>query len=139
MQRTEEQHSINTALAALDAAPLSRKAAMLLVLLIDAEIDRQFAASGEGDVLLFRERLAAGSKPLALVMALAAMREDEPNLVLEAVEVPLENYPALSEADYMVSLYNGGTVPRVLIAAGAARHDALATLRAAVAALFGER
>ena len=111
-----EHHSIDTALAAFRAAPLSRKKAMLLVLLIDAEIDRAFAASGEDDPLAYRARRAAASPALALVMDLAAMREGGPTLVVEPVEIPLATYHTLSEADYMVSLYNKNTVPRVLVA-----------------------
>jgi hypothetical protein len=130
----KEQHSIKSALAALEAAPLSRKAAMLLALLIDREIDRRFAASGEGDVLVYRARMAAADA-LALVLELVALREGGARLVLEPVAVPVADYPKLSEADYMVSLYNGATVPRVLIAVGTERHDAVMVLREAVAAL----
>jgi hypothetical protein len=133
-----EHHSITTALAALEAAPMSRRRAMLLALLIDAEIDRRLAAGG--DILAHRATLAAGDPTLALVMTLAALREDGPRLVLEPVEVPLADYPALSEAEYMVSLYNHASVPRVLIALpDGGRLDALETLRAAVAALGLER
>jgi hypothetical protein len=135
-----EHHSITTALAAAEAAPMSRKAAMLLALLLDAEIDRRFTTSGADDLLVYRAALAAQSSSLALVMNLAAMRDGGPRLVLEPVDIPPADYPALSEPDYMVSLYNNATVPRVLIALpGAERRDALETLRAAVAALGPER
>jgi hypothetical protein len=132
-----EPRSITTAFAALEAAPMSRKRAMLAVLLIDAEIDRRLAAGG--DILTHRAALAAREPALALVMELAAMREAGPRLVLEPVEVPPADYPGLSEAEYMVSLYNNATVPRVRVAlVDGSRHDALAALRAAVAALGPE-
>ena len=99
---------------------------MLAALLIDAEADR---LAGDGDVLAFRSGLAAKSEALALVFAVAG-RELE--LVTEAVEVPLADYPRLSEADFMVSLYNQHSVQRVRIARGEQRWDVHAVLREAV-------
>lgn len=98
------------------AAPLSRKRAMLVAGLIDAYADRMFAASGEDDVLAFRAGLAARSKALALVFGVWAMREGGPQLVTEAVTVPLDEYSKLGVEDFMVSLYNAHTVQRVRIA-----------------------
>ncbi len=121
------------ALAACAAAPLSRKAAMRAVLAIDAEIDRR--ASG-ADLLAARAALAAAHPALALVMALADMRAGGPQFVLAQIGLPPAAYAGLGEADYMVALYNGATVPRVLVAMpDGTRHDALALLRDAVAAL----
>ena len=126
-----ERSSIAAALAALDAAPLSRKKAMLLVLLIDAAI-----GAGAEDLLAHRAAVAAGDADLAAVMALAAMRVDGPRLAVEAARVTAAESGALSEADYMVSLYNGGTVQRVKIAwPDGRREDALGVLRRAAAAL----
>ena len=119
-------------LAAARAAPLSAKRALLVALLIDAYVDRMFAASGEDDLLAFRTRLGGASDALGLAMAVASRRLE---LVTKAVEVPLADYPRLSEADFMVSLYNQHTVPRVLIAQGDARLDVQEVLEAAVAAL----
>jgi hypothetical protein len=104
------------AVAAARAAPLSKKKAWLAALLIDQAADALFAAKlgGQGeDILAFREGLAKHSEPLALVFALAARELD---LVTEAVEVPVRDYPNLGVEDFMVSLYNGRTVQRVLIA-----------------------
>ncbi len=127
-----EHHSIPTALAALEAAPLSRKKAMLLALLIDAEIDHRAG----GDPLAARAALAYASPALAIVMDLAAMREASPVLVLEPVTITADEAKTLREADYMVSLYNSATVQRVRIAwADGRREDALTLLRQAVAAL----
>ena len=124
-----EHPSISAALAAFEASPLSRKKAMLLALLIDAAIE-------QGGDPLAQRAVAAAHPALATVMELAAMREAGPSLVLEAVTVTAAEAASLREADYMVSLYNGATVQRVLIAwPDGRRTDALALLRQAVAAL----
>jgi hypothetical protein len=104
------------AVTAARAAPLSAKRAWLAALLIDQAADALFTTrhGGQGeDILAFRETLATQSEPLALVFALAARELD---LVTEAVEVPARDYPSLGVEDFMVSLYNGRTVQRVLIA-----------------------
>lgn len=131
----DEGHSIASALAAFAAHPLSRKRAMLAALLIDAELDRRLAVAG-GDILATRAALAARAPALALVMGLASLGENGPRLVLDAVDVTPQEYPALSEGDYMVSLYNDATVPRVRLAApDGSRHDALALFHDALAEL----
>lgn len=124
---------LTDALAASEAAPLSAKKAMLVVLLADAYADR-LAGPGD-DVLAFRAGLAAKSEALALLFELAAMRDGGPRLVTEAVEVPLADYPALKVEDFMVSLYNQHSVQRVRVAVGDAHHDVHEVLRAAVAQL----
>ena len=130
MPHAPEQHSIASTLAALEASPLSRKKAMLLVLLIDAAVDD--ARPGLADVLAHRQAVASKSPALALVMELAAMRGDGPRLVIEAVKAA-----PLSEAEYMVSVYNSATVPRLMIAREGAVSEALPVLRQAVADLVG--
>ena len=126
-----EYASIRAALGALEAAPLSRKKAMLLVLLLDEAI-----GAGADDPLARRAEVAAAHPALATVMELAAMRETGPRLVLEPVAVDAAEAAALREADYMVSLYNGATVQRLRIAwADARRADALDLLRQAAPAL----
>ena len=114
---------------------------MLAALLIDAEVDRQFAAAGSGgdrDLLEWRAGIARNSKALRLVLGLAALRPDGARLVTEAVEVPIADYPQLPVADFMVSLYNDHTVQRVLIAMpDGSRHDVHAVLAEALAALTG--
>jgi hypothetical protein len=83
-------------------------------MLIDAFADRLFAAGrGGDDILDYRASLAARSPALAAVFAVAA---DRAQLLTEAVEVPLADYPRLDIADFMVSLYNDHTVQRVRIA-----------------------
>ncbi len=123
----------SSAVAAARAAPLSRKAAMLAVLLLDAAID---ARSGAGDVVAFRRAAGRQNEALGLVLALAAMRDTGPRLVVEPVPVPPADYPQLAVEDYMVSLYNDRTVPRVLVAMpDGSRRDVHALLAEALAAL----
>ena len=122
------------AVAAARAAPLSARKALLAALLVDAVADAHFAAEAKGgDILAFRESLAAGSDALALVFALAARRAD---LVTEAVTVPLADYGQLSVEDFMVSLYNANTVQRIRIVTPDGRrvdvHDVLAAALAAL-------
>ncbi|GGA64117.1 hypothetical protein GCM10011490_13480 [Pseudoclavibacter endophyticus] len=123
---------VRVALAGLDAAPLSRKRAMLLAMLVDAEVDRR----ATGDLLAHRRVVAAKEPALATAMEVAAMREHGPRLATETVPADGADPQALSEADYMVSLYNAGTVQRMRIVwPDGARADAVETLRHAVAAL----
>lgn len=121
-------------LVAARTTPLSSRQALLVAMLIDAYADRLFAAQSEADdILSFRAGLAGGSPALALVFDLAAGRA---RLVTEAVKVPVADYGALSVQDFMVSLYNGHTVQRVLaMGADGARHDVHRVLREAVGAL----
>src|SRR5690349_20034604 len=119
MPRAQVQPSINAALASLEASPLSRKKAMLLVLLIDAAIDD--ARPAGADILAHRDTIAATHPALALVMELAAMR-DSPRLAIEPRDTA---DAALTEPDYMVSLYNSGTLPRLLIRTTTSVNEAL--------------
>ena len=132
--------AIATARAAVEAArasPQSRKKAMLAALLIDAAVDALFEMCGESDVLAFRADVCARAPQLRPVLDLAAI--DGTSLVLEPVEVDIRDYPALGVEDFMVSLYNGRTVPRVLIATPDARRiDVHEALSAALAALEAE-
>lgn len=110
---------------------------MLVAALIDAYVDRQFAALPEpDDILEFRAGLAVRSPALALVFALCAGREGGPRPVLEAVAVPIADYGTLSVEDFMVSLYNNHSVQRLrLVLPDGTRLDMLATLGEAIAAL----
>ena len=104
-------------------------------MLVDAFADRLAAASG-GDILEFRAQLADRSADLALLLDVASLRDGGPRLLIEAVEVPLADYPTLSAAEFMVSLYNAHTVQRVLIALpDGSRRQVHDVLRAAVDAL----
>lgn len=128
--------SLDAVMAAALAAPLSRKRAMLVALMVDAALDEAFArrAGGGDDILAFRDEVAGRSVDLQLVLELAALRPDGPQLVLEAVEIPLADYGSLRVEDFMVSLYNHNTVQRVRIA-GRDAHEVLAGAIAAVRAL----
>ncbi len=117
-------------------APLSRRKAMLAALLLDEVVDELFEGSRATDILAFRAGLAAGAPALALLLDLCAMRDDGPRLVLEPVEIPLADYAGLDVQDFMVSLYNGHTVQRVLVALpDGTRHDFQAVLAEARTAL----
>jgi hypothetical protein len=121
----------------LQAAPLSMRKAMLVAALIDAYVDRLFAAQAEPeDILEFRAALAASNSALRMVFDLCAQRSNGPRLVLEAVQVPIRDYGALSVEDFMVSLYNDHSVQRLrLVLPDGTRTDMLETLREAMAGL----
>jgi hypothetical protein len=121
----------------LQAAPLSMRKAMLVAALIDAYADRLFAAqAAPDDILEFRAGLAARNSALRMVFELCAQRSNGPRLVLEAVQVPIRDYGALSVEDFMVSLYNDHSVQRLrLVLSDGTRTDMLETLGEAMAAL----
>ena len=118
------------------AAPLSRRKAMLVAALVDAYVDRLFAADPDADdILVYRTKLGAAAPALGLILALGAGR-DGVRLVTEAVSVPLADYGALDVEDFMVSLYNDHSVPRLLLALpDGGRRDMLEVLEEAIAAL----
>jgi hypothetical protein len=128
----------SAAVAAARAAPLSVKKAWLAALLVDAAADALFAARHRGrgeDILAFRAGLAAQCAALGLVFGVAGRTLQ---LVTEAVEVPVRAYPKLGVEDFMVSLYNGQTVPRVRVALpDGGRADVHEVLAAAAAFLAG--
>lgn len=109
---------------------------MLAALQLDAAVDVLARAGDENDILAGRSALRHHLPALAPILDLAAM--DGTTLVLEPVEVALGDYPALGVEDFMVSLYNGRTVPRVLIAWPDGRrqdvHEALASALAGLEA-----
>jgi hypothetical protein len=111
--------SLAAARAAVDAAgtaPQSRKKAMLAALLIDGAVDALFEASGDDDVLAFRAALSRRRPALQPILDVVAMAESGAKLVIKPIEVAIGDYPALGVEDFMVSLYNDRTVPRVVIA-----------------------
>ena len=124
------------AIAAAQAAPLSRRKALLAAMLIDAYIDRVFATGGLGDDILdYRAMVAERWAPLGLLLRLCAQQGDV-ELVIDAVAVPIEDYGGLSVEDFMVSLYNDHSVQRLLlVSSDGARHDMQAVLSAALTAL----
>jgi hypothetical protein len=118
-------------------APLSARKALLVVMLIDAYVDRLFAAGAGGDdILVYRASLAERFPALGTACSLAANKPDGPRLVVESVAVPPDDYPNLSLPDFMVSLYNDHTVQRLRIAMpDGSRLPAHETLHEAIAAL----
>ena len=129
---------IEAALAAARAHPLSSRKTLLVAVLLDNFCDQMFEGRrGEDaaplfqaeDVLAFRARLRAEEPAIGLIFDLCALAPGGPRLETRAVAVPIEDYGTLSIEDFMVSLYNGNTVQRVVIAPsdGIARlaHDVL--------------
>lgn len=102
------------------AAPLSRRKALLVAVLLDDFADRAFAAwrrepervFGAADPIAFRAELARRSEALAAVFT---MGNQTATLRLDSVAVPIADYPKLGVEDFMVSLYNGNTVQRVML------------------------
>ena len=116
-------------------APLSARKARLVAALVDAYVDRLFAATpGAEDILAFRAAMSAGSPALGAIMALSG--QDGVQLATEAVAVPIADYGALGVEDFMVSLYNDHTVQRlVLVMADGSRHNMIDTIAAAIGAV----
>lgn len=113
---------------------------MLAAMLIDAFVDRQFAADpAADDILAYRAARAAAAPALGVMFQLCAQGEG-PKMALEAVTVPLADYARLSVEDFMVSLYNDHSVQRVVIAwpdgRRALAHDLLGD---AIEALDGDK
>jgi hypothetical protein len=109
---------------------------MLCALLCDTFADRLSAQAEAEDDLVFRDRLARQSVALGLVFGVAAQRHDGPGLVLEAVAVPGGDVRRLGLEDFMVSLYNGHEVQRVLIVSpDGSRANAHEVLKEAIAVL----
>ncbi|MDB5614187.1 MAG: hypothetical protein JWQ22_1840 [Devosia sp.] len=104
---------------------------MLVAALVDAYVDRLFAANGEAeDILDFRAEVAVRSPALGHIMALCSGRA---RLVTEAVAVPIADYGTLAVEDFMVSLYNDHSVQRLRLNG----LDMRETLAEAIAALDG--
>ncbi len=129
------------AIADARAAPLSARRVLLAVALLDDFADRVFRTlfaagdkrlGGAADLPAFRARLAAETPALGLVFTLCGMDYEAPRLVTHSVEVPLADYPRLSTADFMVSLYNRHTVQRVLFSGPAGETDAHVVLAQAI-------
>ena len=123
-------------MAAARAAPLARRKALLVAMLIDAYLDRLFAVGDGGDdILEFRAAMARRSSPLARIMAPCSARPDV-QLVIEAVKIAIADYGKLGVEDFMVSLYNDHSVQRLLLVdADGTRHDMIETMTTAIAAL----
>ena len=125
---------LEDAIAEARAAPLSLRKARLAIALLDAYVDRLYAAdpARAEDILAFRTHLAHSNPALALLLGTAGA----PNLKIQPLPLTPSDYPHLSEPDFMVSLYNAGTVPRLLlIDTDGQQHDIQEVLAAALAAL----
>lgn len=120
----------------MQQAPLSRRKALLVAALVDAYVDRLFAADVQAeDVLAFRADVPKKSPALGHIMALCA---GGAQLLTEAVEVPIADYGSLGVEDFMVSLYNQHSLQRLrLVLPDGARLDMLIVLQEAVEGLDG--
>lgn len=105
-------------------APLSARHALHAALLINQFSDIAFTLRGTlplldlataRDLPRFRANLRGHEPSLGLVMALSAAGADGPRLEVRVMDVAPEEFPSLSVADLMVSLYNNGTVPRLML------------------------
>ncbi|HWA18110.1 MAG TPA: hypothetical protein VG757_03880 [Devosia sp.] len=117
---------------------MSLRKARLAIALVDSYADRLYAAhpARAEDILIFRAQLSATSPPLALLLAFAEQKAGAPELRLETTPLSPSDYNRLSEAEYMVSLYNNATIPRLLlIAPDGSRHDVQQTLHDALETL----
>lgn len=112
-------------IADLDAHPLSARQAKLVLTLFDKFADRVYfdrrdrapePLAAAADIIAWRDGLRARCPALGAIFDACAV-PPVGGLVTAAVEVPLADFPRLSTADFMVSLYNGLTVQRVLLAA----------------------
>lgn len=105
-------------------APLSRRRALRAAVLVDALADRVFEATrgapqavrGAEDLPQYRRRLAEESAALGILAQFTAMGPDAPRLEMASWPVPDTELAALGIEDFMVSLYNGQQVQRVVFA-----------------------
>lgn len=106
------------------SAPLSARHALHAAVLIDQVSDLAFARrtlllepdlACAGDFLSFRAALRSRGAALGILMDVSACRVDGPSLQLVAAQVPPNGFTNLAVADLMVSLYNAGTVPRLML------------------------
>lgn len=126
MPKTLAEHFalIRAEIADLDAHPLAARQAKLVLTLLDKFADRVYLAHRDtapeklaaADIVAWRDLLRARSPALDAIFEACAVPPGA-ELVTRAVDVPLADYRRLSTADFMVSLYNGLTVQRVLLVA----------------------
>src|SRR5690348_8723053 len=128
---TAWREAVDVAIASVEAAqrrasdhPLSRRKALLVAVMLDNLCDDLFALTRSGapsrlaaaeDVLAFRHALRKASPALGLVFDLCSGGPEAAALVIRAIAVPIDDYPSLPVDDFMVSLYNGNTIQRVMI------------------------
>jgi hypothetical protein len=127
------------ALSEAEAAPLSVRTALRAATQIDALAERAFFGRAgipdlpeAEDLIAFRAAVSAACPAIGLVSALCGMAEGAPRLAVKAVFVPLEDTRGMSVAEVMVSVYNAGTVPRVVLAGADGEPEALPVFRTAL-------
>jgi hypothetical protein len=108
-------------------ATLSARHAMQAVAQLDHLSDVAFARRSDltepmlataQDILSFRAALRGCEPALGPLMDLMACGASGPRLQVVAMPVAPDAFAKLAVADLMVSLYNGGTVPRLMLVPG---------------------
>lgn len=102
---------VQAAVDAARAAPLSARAALYAAVMMDRLADRD----GASDILAARAQVRARCPAMGPLMDLAAAAAGGPYLQVVATPVPEDGFASLPVADLMVSLYNAGTVPRLML------------------------
>ena len=112
------------AVAVSRRAPLSARHALHAAVLIDQLSDKAFARrpalplpalATAGDFLAFRAGLRASDPSLGPIMDLTACGADGTHLEILPTQVAPDAFSGLPVADLMVSLYNAGEVPRLML------------------------
>ena len=105
-------------------APLSARHALHAAVLIDQLSDLAFTGRTDlplpllataGDILSFRAALRSSDPALGRLIDLTACGPDAPRLQVLAEAVAPDGFERLAVADLMVSLYNAGRVPRLML------------------------
>ncbi len=105
-------------------APLSARHALHAAVLLDQMTDLAYAGRADlpwpalataGDFLAFRAGLRGLDPSLGALMDLCAGGADGPRLTVVATVVAPDAFSSLPVGDLMVSLYNNGTVPRLML------------------------
>lgn len=117
-------HELGLAVAASRKAPLSARHALHAAVALDQMADLAHAGRAglrvhplaeAGDVLAFRALLRAADPALGPLMDLVTCGPHSPRLQVVAAEVAPEGFARLAVEELMVSLYNAGQVPRLML------------------------
>lgn len=116
--------AVRCALGVSRQAPLSARHALHAAVLIDRLSDITFTRRLElplpplataGDFSIFRAGLRVCEPSLGPIMDLTACSADGPRFEVVATKVASDGYSGLPVADLMVSLYNDGRIPRLML------------------------
>ncbi|MBI1173272.1 hypothetical protein GC209_17935 [bacterium] len=116
--------ALDEAVGLSQRAPLSARHALQAVAMIDRLSDQVYARrSGlpvpdlahAQDILSFRAALRDGDPAVAALMDLMTCGAASPRLQVVAAQLGPDDFARLPVGDLMVSLYNSGTVPRLML------------------------